>query len=477
MTLRKGDEVIPLPPKIFDTLLVLVERRGEVVAKDQLMKELWPDSFVEESNLTQNIFLLRRTLGQASDNREFIQTLPKRGYRISVPVEDLAPFPDPGATANPVVEPVPQSQKKSLSWWPKAMAAGVVGIVGFMVWQTRPVRPAVASFIQLTRNGTDKLGGTGSLGGTEAALATDGSRIYFTEGISGSLHVSQVSVAGGTSVNIPLPFSSAQLLDFSPVRSELLVAEFASPAAETPLWAVPVPAGNARRIGNLSVRDAAWSRDGHRIAFVRNKELYLSDEYGAGERKLTDLPGLGWRPRWSPDARSLRLTIVDPISQAQSIWEIAIDTGKVRPLLPNWNTPSAECGGEWSADGERYFFQAARAGKTEIWAIATQPGILGLFAKTSAPVQITSGQMNSMAPVPSRDGRSLFVIGQQQRGELVRYDATARQFVSYLGGLSADFIDFSRDGQWMTYVLLPEGTLWRSKIDGTERLQHFLLNG
>ena len=71
----------------------------------------------------------------------------------------------------------------------------------------------------------------------------------------------------------------------------------------------------------------------------------------------------------------------------------------------------------------------------------------------------------------SPDGRKLFVIGQQLRGELERFDARTGEFVTYLGGISASFVDFSRDGQWVTYVAYPEGTLWRSRLDGSERLQ------
>ncbi len=233
-----------------------------------------------------------------------------------------------------------------------------------------------------------------------------------------------------------------------------------------------MPAGNPRRIGHLSVRDAAWSRDGHRIAFTHGNELYLSDETGTGQRKVADLPGLGWRPRWSPDDKYLRLTVADPKRLSQSIWEVAVETGVVRPLLADWNNPAAECCGEWAADGRLFFFQATRGGRTEIWAIPTNRETFGsVLTGRRVPFQITSGQMNSLVPMPSPDGRTLFVVGEQERGELARYDGRSHQFVPYLGGISADFVDFSRDGQWITYVRLPEGTLWRSKIDGSERLQ------
>ena len=83
--LRKGDGVITLPPKIFATLAVLVARRGHVLSKEELMQQVWPDSFVEENNLAQNISALRKALGETSKVR-FIETVTKRGYRFCAPV-------------------------------------------------------------------------------------------------------------------------------------------------------------------------------------------------------------------------------------------------------------------------------------------------------------------------------------------------------------------------------------------------------
>ncbi|HEX6728883.1 MAG TPA: winged helix-turn-helix domain-containing protein [Pyrinomonadaceae bacterium] len=80
--LQRGDELVPLSPKVFDTLLILVENHGHVVAKKELMQSLWPDTFVEESSLTQNISLLRRALTPLEGERQYIETIPKRGYRF-----------------------------------------------------------------------------------------------------------------------------------------------------------------------------------------------------------------------------------------------------------------------------------------------------------------------------------------------------------------------------------------------------------
>ena len=88
--LWRGDDTIPLPNKVFDTLLVLVEQGQEVVSKDDLMKAVWPDSFVEESNLSQSIFLLRKALGETAQDSRYIVTVPGRGYRFAETVREIS---------------------------------------------------------------------------------------------------------------------------------------------------------------------------------------------------------------------------------------------------------------------------------------------------------------------------------------------------------------------------------------------------
>jgi DNA-binding winged helix-turn-helix (wHTH) protein/TolB-like protein/Tfp pilus assembly protein PilF len=88
--LEKDDELVSLTPKVFETLLVLVEHSGHVLAKDDLITRLWPDTFVEESSLTQNISLLRRALDEAPGARQYIETIPKRGYRFVADVRRLS---------------------------------------------------------------------------------------------------------------------------------------------------------------------------------------------------------------------------------------------------------------------------------------------------------------------------------------------------------------------------------------------------
>ena len=74
---------VPLTPKAYEVLLALVRRAGHIVEKDELMRDIWADAFVEEGNLTHHIFTLRKALGEGSNGCEYIETIPRRGYRIT----------------------------------------------------------------------------------------------------------------------------------------------------------------------------------------------------------------------------------------------------------------------------------------------------------------------------------------------------------------------------------------------------------
>jgi Tol biopolymer transport system component len=146
------------------------------------------------------------------------------------------------------------------------------------------------------------------------------------------------------------------------------------------------------------------------------------------------------------------------------IFEVVVDCSISHQLLPGWRNPPDECCGRWTADGKYFVFQS----NGQIWALSQKHPLLYGNPK---PVQLTSSPLALSTPVPSRDGKKLFVTGETDRGELVRYDIKSGQFVPFLGGISAEYFDVSKDGQWVAYVSYPEGTLWRSRADGSERLQ------
>jgi Tol biopolymer transport system component len=330
-----------------------------------------------------------------------------------------------------------------------------------------PAAPEVLDYQQLTSDGRTKSGFTAS--GLPFALATDGSRVYFMEGGGGGFGLAQVSTAGGEVAAIPQPFPQGQIFDISMDRSEFLLGAFISTETEAPLTILPLPAGPLRRVGDVLAHDATWSPDGKRIAYIEGRDLYVTGHDGAERRKLATLAGVAYWPRWSPDGNVLRLTVLDPKTSSPSLWEVSVDGARSRPLFAGWNDPPAECCGSWTADGRDFVFQSTRNGKTHIWAVPERRGPFRM--STSEPTQVTSGPMMFLAPLASHDGRRLFALGVQPRGELVRYDAASKHFVPFLSGISADAIDFSGDGEWVAYVAVPEGTLWRSRADGRDRVR------
>jgi Tol biopolymer transport system component len=159
----------------------------------------------------------------------------------------------------------------------------------------------------------------------------------------------------------------------------------------------------------------------------------------------------------------------DPRPQQNSLWEVESDGRGLRPLLPGWSDSPREGCGDWTPDGRYFFFESAHEGSRDIWAIREKSGLLG--AKSSRPIRLTSGPLSFFSPTPSREGSQLFVVGEQRRGELTRYDENSKQFEPFLEGISANDLQFSHDRKWIVYVTYPDRMLWRSRADGSERLQ------
>jgi len=263
---------------------------------------------------------------------------------------------------------------------------------------------------------------------------------------------------------VPMPSPSFQLFDVSPDGSSLLAGEVAT-YVEGPLWTVPVLGGSPRRVGNLVASFAAWSPDGQSIAYAQQCNLFVALNDGSGARKLASVPGKVLRPAWSPDGRRIRFTAYDETRFSQALWEVSAEGTNAHPVFPGWHTPPNECCGRWTQNGKQFVF-ASQGG---IWAVGEGRSLLRLAS--SKPVQLTTGPIPFSEALPSKDGKRLFAVGVARRGEMVRYDDRSKQFVPFLSGISAEYVTFSKDRQWVAYVTFPDGALWRSKADGSDRLQ------
>jgi len=359
------------------------------------------------------------------------------------------------AAAEASVQPQP---RKSIATWLALGLVAAAALVAVLFMRSQESPPSVISSLQITNDGTSK-----------RSLVTDGSRLYFSEYVSGHSVLRQVSTSGGETAPVPIPLASADLYDFYPARSELLVKGVAEGSeTESPVWVLPVPAGSLRPVGNILAHSATWAPDG-RIVYARNSSLYACNADGADSRELITVPGVPFAPRFSPDGRRLRFTIRDTNQRTTSLWEVSPDGKGLHPVLPDWNMPAQEFGGTWSANGEYFLFESTRDHAQNIWARREDSS---LFRKTGAEVtQLTVGQLMFSNPTLSPDGKKLFVIGQQRRFDLIRLDSKSPQFSVYLPGVSAGEADIQRSGEWIIYVAHPELTLWRSKPDGSSRTQ------
>ena len=354
----------------------------------------------------------------------------------------------------------PRLPRLHLRWAAWAAAIVMVAIVGAVIW-LRPGSdpPKVTSFTQLTRDGERKLN----------PLVTDGTRIYFMVADKGKWSLAQVSTSGGETALIPLHLDDFWVDDISSDGSQLLIAQSSNGAKDGPLFVLPLPAGALRRVGDILAHDSGWSPTAELIVYARGNDLYVAKPDGSGSHKLVSLPAPAFSLRWSPDGKVLRFSMGDDKTPVM-LWEVAADGTGLRRLLPDRSkTVEYDCCGNWTRDGKLFLFESASVtGPIDTWAIREKSGFL---TSKSLPTQLTSGTRFTAAPVASLDGKKFFAIGGSPRGEVMKYDSNSRQFIPYLSGMSAISLGFSRDGQWLAYSSYPDGVLWRSKLDGSERLQ------
>jgi Tol biopolymer transport system component/DNA-binding winged helix-turn-helix (wHTH) protein len=448
----KSGKPIGVEPKAFDVLVYLLEHRGRLVDKDELLKAVWRETFVTENALTREIALLRKVLGDRTAEAKYIETVPRRGYRFIAPVSASEKQPLPGP-------PIRFARKRSLRLVIPLLTLGIVAGIG--MWLRAPLPPPkVTRFTPITSDGLWK-----------ANLVTDGTRIYFNEIIADHYVVSEVSAAGGETTILDSSAPGFDLCDVSPDGSKLLLvaAEEKDGKRFFPtLRVLDVLGGGTRAVGSFAFDFAKWAPDG-RILFNRGSDVFLVNVDGSGRQKLLTVPGEPYSFRFSPDGRRLRFTLTADSSAGLSIWETNAGGTGLHELLPHSNSLRNACCGRWTPDGRYFVFAGADDDSPQIWSLEERHPFWRRGRKE--PVQLTSGPMQFANPVAGGDGRKVFALGSQPRAELVRYDGKFQAFVPFLPGLSAGDVETSHDRKHLIYVKYPEGTLWRSNIDGSNRVQ------
>jgi DNA-binding winged helix-turn-helix (wHTH) protein len=462
--LMRGNEIVAITPKAFDTLLVLVRNSGHLMEKNELLTLLWPDSFVEEGSLSNNIFLLRKALGE---DPAFIETVPRRGYRFAGAVLQLPPaaappleepreadrelenqaFGDSRQQDRSVVSSVP-AKVRSLSRTLAAITVGAVVMlaIGAALWLRSTSRlPDRSQWIPLTKL-PDAV--------SQPALSPDGRVLAFIRSDSSFIAQGQIYVKMLPDGQ-PVELTHDDLLKMSPVFSPdggriaytTIDAQF-----NWDTWTVPTLRGEPQPwLRNAS--GLVWSGP-HHVVFSKMRKpphmgVAVAEETRIDERDVyvpPIEPGMVHRSYPSPDGK----------------WILLVEMGQDHTWVPCRLVPmdgtslghqvgplrDACTFGAWSPDGKWMYFTSEAGGSNHIWRQRYPDGQVQ---------QITSGPTEEEGIAMAPDGRSFVTAVTLANVSVWLHDAKGERQIS-LEGNAAD-PRFTPDGRKLCYRIVTKALM------------------
>ena len=414
----RNGERMALTPKALDVLLALIQRRGETVSKDELLREVWPDTVVEEISLTRNISVLRKIFGEKPGEHTYIVTVPGTGYRFVASVE-IAEVPAPSSAQAKMA----RGRRQPPTVWLGAVAAVVIAVAAILSFQLARPAPSTPVWrsIPLTSYPGSEL---------NPALSPEGGRVAFTwDGENQDNFDIYVKTVGSSA---PLRLTRNSAADVAP----------------------------------------AWSPDGRMIAFLRldpagRQQVIVMPSFGTSERKVSETlcdfrvfqqPSLGW----APDGRWLVVSHRESEETREALFLVSIDTGEKRRLT----TPPAGYLGDYrpgfSADGRRLAFvrlTGYTGGALYVMEVSRD------LRPAGEPLPLTSGDRWLTSPVWSRDGRIAYVLGERVRArhELRLISLSGLRITTPIQ-LEPDLTELTL-GNHLIYVReLQDSNIWRTEI-------------
>ena len=500
--LRQGQPVM-LTPKLFDTLLALVERSGHIVEKAELIETVWPGTFVEESNLSSSVSLLRKTLGSAEDGKPYIETVPRRGYRFAATVEVTGESTDlimgrrtrmhvvtreEEETSTGEMEAVrsrssasylstaAKRDKRSVIFALSALVIVVAGVflglryVGRNEPATKSVEPfAKIKMARLTTTGRAHV----------AAISPDGKYLVHVMDSAGQQSLWLRHIATGSDQEIvPSSRDGFSALTFSPDGNRIYFSRFPTfESGPAVLYQVPVLGGPAKKLLEDIDTTITFSPDGKRLAFMRGyptrgeRLLIVANADGNGEQvlathKLEDLFLVG--PAWSPNGETIVFPLrgTGPDAPYGNLMEVRLNDGVEKQITAHqWSAILAIC---WLRDGSGLVTIAAEepGSSWQIWYVSYPAGTVrritndlndyqnvSLTADSSSLVAVRFEQVSDIWMVPGGDASRASQITNN------RFDG--------VGGIS-----WTPDGR-IVHVSRASGNrdIWIMNKDGTAKKQ------
>lgn len=488
LLLRDGS-LVSLKRKAVDTLFILVERRGEVVSKDELIENLWPDTFVEESNLSQYIYLLRKSLGEG----EYITTISGRGYRFTADVREIGKLDDQIVLESETIARLVITEEHTDDPVDRGVAKTPIEHSVIRLFFSSVTRRKLAVFLAVfvavlaamvalwRKPGTSgppappsRLVFATAFAGNEAepAFSPDGKQIAFTwEGETGNnvdIYVKFVDV--GT----PLRLTTDPEVDRFPVWSPdgRYLAFLRGSDSGRNVILVPALGGPERNLG-AALAGLDWSPDGNTLAVIDDGAVTVLNLENGQRKRLTTPPTniLGdVNPVFSPDGKTLAFTRSD--GGAENIFVVASAGGETRQITSEKSRIQSLC---WTRDGGDLIYSSNRGGTFHLWKIGKSGG---------EPQQVASAGTDPLDVVLSNDGSMLAFARSTFDTNIWRSELPARdspipgkdnlQWTQFAASSRADHTpQYSPDGMHIAFISHRSGDeeIWVCDVDGTRERQ------
>jgi Tol biopolymer transport system component/DNA-binding winged helix-turn-helix (wHTH) protein len=474
--LRDGVPV-PLAPKVFDTLCILTENAGQLIEKDELMRKIWSDRFVEEGNLAFNIKVLRKALGDDAAHPRFIETVPRRGYRFIAKVnKTFAAIKAPASENTDSLTKSDFSARQSKSFRiPLAVGAGfLLVVVALGVWIVRSQFFSVTAPVLSAPFASEKLSTNGKV--FHAVFSPDGKNMVYTNGGGNekqSVWLRQLET--GNNVEIIAPSDNIYGgLAFSPDGNFLYFSrKMRNPEGPLNIYRIPIFGGIPQKIVGETVSGMSVSPGGEKISFVRC--YYRDDEYcslwiadssnGANERKIAARP----RPfrisdnKFSPDGRRIAFATGQSENAGNefALMEIDLESGTEREFSKErfFNIKSLA----WLPDESGLLVAASRIPNRNfrIWQVS---------AATGEAVPLTNDSETYGTLSLDKEATKIVSTRIEEDFRLRVFSAENPSQNTILA--NAEMVAYAPDGKiYFSSVMSGNSEIWSIKADGTGQKQ------
>ena len=345
--LRRDGEPVPLTPKAFDVLAALLEKPGQLITKDELLRKVWPETFVEESNLAYNIFALRKALGDTADNSRYIETVPKKGYRFKAGVSPAIPSRSAHPASEFGAEPgrtpfTGETRDGEVTILPFRKGAAQSQVA--LEWQAEPYSPAVESLAVPDAAPRRRFAFRRPWVWLAAAAVLVAAGLYVVQSVQSRWNSPDATPPRA------IPLTALPGVVRSPSLSPdgtFVVFSWNGPRKDNPdLYVQQI--GVTAPPHQLTTDPAndyspSWSPDGRTIAFLRRgpdggkSEVWRIAPLGGPERKVAEIqPRLAsFRPAsiaWCPDSTCLLVTDTLGPAKPDVLFQISLESGERRQL-------------------------------------------------------------------------------------------------------------------------------------------------